>query len=436
MKKLFEKLPFCPADILLPQKCDLSLWSVVACDQYTSQPEYWQRVEERVGRDPSSLRLILPESCLEGPNVETDIMEINNTMTRYLREGRFRTCPDSLIYVERTLDCGKVRRGLIGMVDLEQYNYEPGSGAPVRATEGTVLSRIPPRVAVRKNAPIELPHVMLLADDPDKTIIEPLAGQTEEMEPLYDFDLMERGGHITGRKLTQAQTEQTAKALHALADPTAFNTRYHTQNEAVLLFAVGDGNHSLATAKECYERQKRITPPEQWESLPARYALCELVNLHDESLEFEPIHRVVFGVEPEELLADFSAAVQRGELSGDRAGEHHLLYICNGQGAYTGEGIIRVENPAAQLPVGTLQNFLDSYLAAHPGARIDYIHGEEVARTLAVGRTDAIAFLLPPMRKEELFPTVIHDGVLPRKTFSMGEAHDKRFYLEARKIRG
>ena len=295
--------PFRPADILLPRDCDLSLWSVVACDQYTSQPEYWQRVEERVGKAPSALRLILPESCLEGPNVETDIMEINTTMTRYLREGRFKEYPNSLFYVERTLDSGKVRRGLIGMVDLEQYDYEPGSGAPIRATEGTVLSRIPPRVAVRKNAPIELPHVMLLADDPERTVIEPLSERTGEMEPVYDFTLMERGGHIRGWRLGEQEQEQVFSALEALADPAAFQTRYHLKEELpVLLFAVGDGNHSLATAKECYERAKKLTPPEHWASLPSRYALCELVNLHDESLEFEPIHRVVFGVKPEDLL--------------------------------------------------------------------------------------------------------------------------------------
>ena len=190
MNDLFDGLPFRPADILLPQNCDLSLWSVIACDQYTAQPEYWQRVENRVGRAPSALRLILPESCLEGPSVETDIMEINNTMSRYLREGRFQEYPNALIYVERTLEGGRVRRGLVGMVDLEAYDYEPGSRSAVRATEGTVMSRIPPRVAVRKNAPIELPHAILLADDPERTLIEPLSGQTGEMELLYDFDLM------------------------------------------------------------------------------------------------------------------------------------------------------------------------------------------------------------------------------------------------------
>ena len=430
MKDAFDTLPFRPADILLPRDCDLSLWSVVACDQYTSQPEYWQRVEDRVGKAPSALRLILPESCLEGPNVETDIMEINNTMTRYLREGRFRTLPSALVYVERTLDCGKVRRGLVGMVDLEQYDYEPGASALIRATEGTVLSRIPPRVAVRKNAPIELPHAMLLVDDPDKTVIEPLSIRTGEMEPLYDFELMERGGHIRGWLLTQEQQEQVARVLRVLADPVHFRTRYGLGKDApVMLFAVGDGNHSLATAKECYERAKKLTPPDQWDSLPARYALCELGNLHDDSLEFEPIHRVVFGVKPEELLEEllrwYPEAPQRAD------GQGHVLFWTGGGR----EGTVTVPQPKAQLPVGTLQAFLDDYLVRHPGVRVDYIHGEDVARELAGSRENAVAFLLPPMGKEKLFPTVIHDGVLPRKTFSMGEAQDKRFYLEARRIR-
>ena len=429
-----NNFPFQSADILLPQNCDLSLWSVVACDQYTSQPEYWQRVEERVGRAPSALRLILPESCLEGPDVETDIMEINNTMTRYLREGRFAEYPHSLIYVERTLNCGRVRRGLVGMVDLEQYDYEPGAQTPVRATEGTVLSRIPPRVAVRKNAPIELPHVMLLADDPRETVIEPLAAQTGEMELLYDFDLMERGGHIRGWRLGEKQMDQVARAMEALADPETFRRRYNLSEDVpVLLFAVGDGNHSLATAKECYERAKRLTPQEQWDSLPARYALCELVNLHDHSLEFEPIHRVVFGVDPRFLvdeLTRYYPNTLRGEGPDTDQRRHVLRYVYAGE-----EGAVTVLTPRAQLAVGTLQTFLDEFLAAHPQSRIDYVHGDDVARSLAQEREDAIAFLLPAMGKEELFPTVIHDGVLPRKTFSMGEAHDKRFYLEARRIR-
>ncbi len=425
----FEQLPFKPADILLPQDCDYDRWSVVACDQYTSQPEYWQRVEERVGHAPSSLRLILPESSLDGPEVEMDIMDINSTMSRYVREGRFKTLPDSMIYVERTLACGKVRRGLVGMADLSAYDYEPGSDVMIRATEGVVLSRIPPRVAVRKNAPIELPHAMLLADDPDCTVIEPLSTQTGSMELLYDFELMEQGGHIQGWKLGDSQLERVASALSALADPAAFNARYGTESQPVMLFSVGDGNHSLATAKECYERQKRLHPPEKWDSLPARFALCELINLHDGSLEFEPIHRVVFHTEPEPLLDALVRCYPGSRRGAAPAGNGHpLRYVYAG-----GEGVITVPKNAAHLPVAALQDFLDAYLTTHPG-RVDYIHGEDVTREFAA-RPGNLAFLLPPMAKEALFPSVIHGGVLPRKTFSMGEPHDKRFYLEARKIR-
>ncbi|MDE7003975.1 MAG: DUF1015 domain-containing protein [Oscillospiraceae bacterium] len=428
MKADFTNLPFRPADILLPQNCDYDKWAVVACDQYTSQPEYWQRVEERVGRAPSALRLILPESSLDGPQVEMDIMDINATMSRYVREGRFKTLPGAMIYVERTLHSGRLRRGLVGMADLKDYDYEPGSDALIRATEGVVMSRIPPRIAVRKNAPIELPHAMLLTDDPQRTVIEPLSAQTEEMELLYDFDLMEQGGHVKGWLLGERQLEQVAAALSALADPAAFNARYGVQDQPVMLFAMGDGNHSLATAKECYERQKRLVPPEKWDAIPARFALCELVNLHDESLEFEPIHRVVFHTDPQALLDALVRAypgARRGRTAGDGL---PLRCLCAGE-----EGVVTVPACAARLPVGALQSFLDDYLMDHPG-RVDYIHGEDVAREFA-SRPGNIAFLLPPMDKEELFPSVIHDGVLPRKTFSMGEAHDKRFYLEARKIR-
>ncbi len=428
MNDLFQVIPFQPADILLPRDCDMTRWSVVACDQYTSQPEYWQRVADFVGKAPSTLKLVLPESCLEGPDVEGDIMEINTTMSHYLRQNRFNTLPDSLVYVERRLDDGMVRRGIVGMVDLEQYDYEPGSPALIRATEGTVLSRIPPRVAVRKNAPIELPHVMLLCDDRSGAVILPLAEQTGKMEQVYDFELMERGGHITGWKLGDEQLEQLSAALTELADPAAFREKYGVgEDVSVMLFAVGDGNHSLATAKECYERQKKLTPPEQWANLPARFALVELCDLHDESLQFEAIHRVVFGVNPTELLADLKAAIP-GSYEGEGAG-HVLHYVTR-----EGKGTITVPTPTAQLPVGTLQGFLDDWLAAHKGSGVDYIHGEDVVVELA-RRPDAVGFLLPSMGKEELFPTVIHDGVLPRKTFSMGHAHDKRFYLEARKIR-
>ena len=420
MNDIFDGLPFKPADILLPRDFDLSVWSVVACDQYTSQPEYWQRVEERVGRAPSALRLILPESCLEGPSVETDIMEVNNTMSRYLREGRFQEYPDALIYVERTLDSGKVRRGLVGMADLEAYDYEPGSSSAIQATEGVVMSRIPPRVAVRKNAPIELPHAILLSDCGD--IVAPLAGRTGEMELLYDFELMEGGGYVKGWLLTREQQEQTARAIRARKE-------WADRERDGLLFVAGDGNHSLAAAKECYERRKGLTDPTQWPDLPSRYALCELVDLSGNGVDFEPIHRVVFGVKPEELLdalMKYCPSAVRGREEG------HVLPFVIGRWS---QGEITVTKPAANLPVDTLQRFLDDYTASHPKARVDYIHGEAEARALAEEREDAVAFLLPRPRWPELFDAVVRDGLLPRKTFSIGQAKDKRFYLEARKIR-
>ncbi len=423
MKPAFENLGFYPADILLPNVADMTRWSVVACDQYTSEPEYWNRVEEFVGEAPSTLRLILPESRLEGPDVEREIAAINRKMVEYRQAGLFRELPASLIYVERTQQNGAVRRGLVGMVDLEDYDYTPGSSTLIRATEGTVLSRIPPRVKVRRNAELELPHIMLLIDDRDQTVIEPLAGQKGEMEPEYDFPLMEGGGHLAGWKLNEAQLEQTAERLRTLGSQEEFDRRYRVEGRPVLLFATGDGNHSLATAKTVYEELKRENPRQ---AAKARYALAEVVNLHDAALEFEPIHRVVFGVEPERLLEELLAAYPGAYIGRGRG--HQIRFVHGG-----GRGTVTVPNPRAQLAVGTLQSWLDGYAAAH-GCKVDYIHGDDVAAQLGA-QPGNIGFLLPPMEKEELFQTVIQDGVLPRKTFSMGEAHDKRFYLEARKIR-
>ena len=425
MNESFKNLGFYPADILLPKDADMTKWAVVACDQFTSQPEYWQAVEDMVGDAPSTLRLILPEARLGSPTVEEDIAAINRTMEEYLEGGLFRTLPDSLIYVERTQSDGRVRRGLVGMVDLEQYDFTPGSGALIRATEGTVLTRIPPRVRVRRNAPIELPHVMLLIDDPDRTVIEPLAGEPA-MERLYDFDLQQGGGHITGWKLTAEQVEAVAAALTALASPEAMEQKYGMGGAAPLLFAAGDGNHSLATAKRCYEDLKAVTPPEQWADLPARYALVEVVNNHDEALQFEPIHRVVFGADPETLLAEFRKQYPNAY---EGKGEGHAIEV-----VWAGhDGFITVPAPKMQLAVGTLQSFLDVYVQAH-GGEVDYIHGDDVAREL--GRKEGnMAFLLPAMGKAQLFKTVMADGVLPRKTFSMGHAQDKRYYVEARHIR-
>ena len=423
-----EKTAFSPADILLPHDCGLTKWAVVACDQYTSQPEYWERVDQYVGDAPSTLRLILPESKLESDNVDEEIQKINATMEQYLQEERLRPVEDAMIFVERKLANGKTRLGLLGKLDLEEYSYEKGSGTPIRATEGTVLSRIPPRMKVRENAPIELPHIMVLIDDPDKKIIEPLTKDVnrKQMSKIYSATLMENGGRITGSLLSKYQAKKIQEALAELGDPQRFEEFYHAPGKPVLTYAMGDGNHSLATAKACWEKLKPTLSPQEQETHPARYALVELVNLHDDSLEFEPIHRVVFGVDPQKLLADLLAAYP-GAHTGEGEG-HQFTYVLPGA-----RGPITVPNPTAQLAVGTLQNFLDRYLEEN-GGKVDYIHGEDVVEQLA-SQPGSIGFLLPAMGKDQLFPTVIFDGALPRKTFSMGEAHDKRFYLEARRIK-
>ena len=426
MNTKFKPLGFYPADILLPKDADMTRWAVVACDQFTSQPEYWQAVEETVGDAPSTLRLILPEARLNEPDVEDSIAKINAAMSEYLNSGIFRTLEQSLVYIERTQSDGTIRHGLIGMVDLEQYDFTPGSGALIRATEGTVLERIPPRVRVRKNAPIELPHVMLLIDDPAGTVIEPLMGETEKMAPLYQFSLQQGGGDLKGWKLTEEQVDAVAEAMSHLCTSDEMEKKYGLGTAAPLLFAVGDGNHSLATAKRCYEDLKRVTPEEEWAALPARYALVEVVNNHDSALQFEPIHRVMFGVEPEAVLEALKAYYP-GTYEG--TGEGHVI-------AYThagGSGTITIPNPKVQLAVGSLQAFIDEYLKNHAG-EVDYIHGDDVTDELG-SNPGNLGFKVPGMEKEQLFKTVMADGVLPRKTFSMGHAQDKRYYVEARKIR-
>ena len=419
MNEKFKSLGFYPADILLPKDADMEKWAVVACDQFTSEPAYWERVEQTVGSAPSTLRLILPEAELKAPDVDARIEKINAAMDDYLRRDLFTTLRDALIYVEREQSDGRIRHGLVGMVDLEAYDFTPGSGALIRATEGTVLERIPPRAKVRRNAPIELPHVMLLIDDPDKTVIEPLTAEAAGMEKLYDFDLMERGGHIRGYRLSNAQIDAVADALTGLCADEAMRKKYGVSGVAPLLFAVGDGNHSLATAKACWEEQKDTNPL-------ARFALVEVVNNHDDALQFEPIHRVLFGADPKVFRDEFRAFYPNAR---EGRGEGHCIEV-----VYEGcDGFWTVPDPKVQLAVGTLQAFLDEYLKKH-GGEVDYIHGDDVTRELGA-KPGNMGFLLPAMGKEQLFKTVMADGVLPRKTFSMGHAQDKRYYVEARKIR-
>jgi len=426
MDQKFAKLGMKRADILLPRDADMSKWAVVACDQFTSQPEYWEEVDRIAGEDPSTLRLILPESKLNDANVDEHIENINKSMSEYLARDIFKTYENAILYIERTQSDGEIRHGLVTAVDLEQYDYTPGSGSLIRATEGTVLERIPPRVRVRKDAPIELPHVMLLIDDPKKTCIEPITAETASMEKVYDFELMMKGGHLKGWKLSDCQAERLADALTYLTSDEAMSEKYNLSGVAPLLFAVGDGNHSLATAKTCYENLKKVLPAEELANHPARYALVEIENLHDDALKFEPIHRVLFDVDAEKLMADFKAYYP-GAHEGEGEG-HTIAYTWAG-----GKGYITVPNPKVQLAVGTLQNFLDEYLKAN-GGEVDYIHGDEITDELG-SKPGNIGFKLTAMGKDQLFKTVIADGVLPRKTFSMGHAEDKRYYVEGRKIK-
>ncbi len=417
---------FSAAEILLPHSKDLTRWSVAACDQYTSEPQYWQRVESFVGAAPSALRLVLPEVWLGQPDEQQRIEQIHRTMQAYLDNDQFELLPDSMIYLERTLAPGKVRHGLIGKLDLLCYDYASDTKSLVRPTEGTVEDRLPPRIRVRQGAPLELPHVMLLVDDPQQRLFGPVCARRDRLRKVYDFALMEQGGHAAGWQLDQTAIGGVQQALDALYQDACAGG---TQNP--LLFAVGDGNHSLATAKACFEQLCSDLSPAEWMQHPARWALVELVNLHDPSLQFEPIHRVLFGAQPQPFLEALGRAHRLQELHDPQppaAGVQQFTLLAHDQ-----QRQFAILDPCAALTVGTLQAFLDKYLAAQPQLRLDYIHGEDAMKRLC-SQPDTIGLLLPPMRKETLFPSVQQDGALPRKTFSMGHAQEKRFYLEARSL--
>lgn len=417
-------IPFKRGNILLPKNTDMTKWSVVACDQYTSEPEYWNDVEKIVGDAPSTLKLTLPEIYLEDENVSERIAKINSNMKALLDEDFFNEYKDSMIYLERTQSDGKIREGLIGVVDLEAYSYEKGAETPIRATEKTVIERIPPRVKIRENAPLELPHIMILIDDDKKQIIENLKNKVSEDDIVYDFDLMKNGGHVKGYLLNEETMDEVDKGLKELADKEVFAKKYDVNNKEVLLFAMGDGNHSLATAKACYEKLKETMSEEEYLNNPARYALVELVNLHSSALEFEAINRVIFNTEPEKLLNSLKEYYQ---INKDGNGQK-IEVITNDV-----DEKWYIENPKSNIAVSSIQIFLDEYLKNNEG-KIDYIHGEETTKNLAK-QSGNVGFIFEAMPKNELFKTVILDGSLPRKTFSMGHSYDKRYYLESRKIK-
>ena len=405
-----KKSLFNPADILLP-KGDYEKWSVIACDQFTSRVDYWEDVKKIAGDAPSVINLIYPEVYLGKTDAQETVKSINVKMLEYIGSGVFEEYKDSFIYVERIQSDGRLRAGIVGAVDLEKYDYNEGSTSEIRATEKTVLERIPPRVQIRKDASLELPHILMLIDDAEKTFIEPLAALAEngKMQKLYDFTLMLGGGSIKGYLVPKEYNEKIVAAVEALGN----------KNGGIAL-AVGDGNHSLATAKACYA----LNPNET-----TRYALTELVNLHSPALEFEPIYRTAENVDAENVYAEFIAFLNKNGAKVSENGKQKITFV-----AGECEKTVKIDNPPHVLAVGTVQLFLDEYIKTNTKAEIDYIHGEDEVISIAK-KPDACGFIYDCLTKAELFPAVAKEGVLPRKTFSMGHARDKRYYTEARKIK-
>lgn len=392
---------FTPADILLPRVDDMTKWSCIACDQFTAEPEYWREAERIVGSEPSTLLLMLPEAWLGVRDSAAETRKIYAAMKNYVNRGIFRTVEQSFIYVERTLPSGAVRRGLVGKLDLECYDWAPGSATPVRATEGTVESRLPARVEVRRGATLEMPHIMVFIDDPENAVIPSAAGG----EVLYDFELMLGGGHIRGSRVTGEAAERLTAALEA--------------PEGSVRFAMGDGNHSLAAAKRCWEQIKRNLPEPELETHPARYALAEIVNIHDEAVTFEPIHRVLLETVPRGFIEEAAARLPRGK----------------GQAVTLLAGRREMEIETG-MPLGALVALVDELLGdwrREHGGEPDYIHGDEEARALG-GKPSSVGVLLPRLEKAELFPYITEHGPYPKKSFSIGHARDKRYYLECRAI--
>jgi uncharacterized protein (DUF1015 family) len=431
-----------PAQGISPEK-----WAVVACDQYTSEPLYWEKVEDFTNGVPSTYHLIFPEVYLERENSvekQNRIENINNAMCSYIDNNYFSEVKNSMIYVERKTSAGKVRKGLVFAVDLENYDFSKGSQSLIRATEGTIMDRLPPRIRIRENACLELPHIMLLIDDRDYGTIENLSKAKDKMKHLYSFSLMMNSGYLDGYQVNDEELlTNIFESLRKLKSKEDFSKKYGVGDQlSPLLFAVGDGNHSLATAKSCWNQLKMTLTDEEKQTHPAKFALIELVNVHDPALEFEPIHRLLFNIKASDVLSSFvKYYTDKGLKCGfeytsglngipeNNSSMHVIPFIHNDKTGY-----VWVGEPSFTLDVATLQSFLDNYLKENNGVELDYVHGESIVSDLG-GKDGNMGFLLSPMDKYDLFKTVIVDGTLPRKTFSMGEADEKRFYMECRNLR-
>ena len=423
---------FTAADILLPAAgVPLDPWACIAVDQFTSQPEYWQRAEQRAENKPSTLHIVLPEAYLGTPQEDARLQSIRRTMEDYRHTVLTRKV-HGYVYVERTQMDGTIRQGLVGAVDLEAYDYTSGAKPAIRPSESTVVERIPPRLKVRRGAALETPHVMMLADDPGCTLVEPIGAHKSELKKLYEGELMQGGGHIAGWAVEDpAMLAQIDAALAALGSQEAFDAKYpQAKGAKPLTLAVGDGNHSLAAAKACWEELKATLTPEERENHPARWCLAEVCNVHSPAIEIEPIHRVLFNVDCGAVLLALIAW-----------SDSNMAGICFGdskQQAFTLAGphvsnVLSFEDPVAPLTVGTVDEFIEYFMARHSEARVDYVHDEPAVRALT--RQGGVAFLLPPFEKSDLFKGIVMGGVLPRKTFSMGHAEEKRYYIECRRIK-
>jgi uncharacterized protein (DUF1015 family) len=426
----FEKFGICVPEILLPSEKNLKTWCVIACDQYTQDEKYWNDVEKIVGENPSTLNLILPEIFLSSPDKNLRVEKIKSCMKKYLDEKIFSSPQKEFIYVERKTSYGRIRKGLVAAVDLEKYDWTPFSKNLIRATEATIVERLPPRKEIRKNAPLELPHIMLLVNDPKKNLVEKIGEDAKKNPPLYEGDLMMNAGSIAGYGVNSA--DEMLKILRALETLKNENT---TEAGGTFLFAVGDGNHSLATAKSVWDEEKKSAVPDE----NVRFALVEIVNLYDDGLTFEPIHRVVFGCKKENLISfvqkkldakiyeEKNAASLEEKIKSSRS-DFGFVYSSGGEKKF-----VRLSASIQELAVSALQPVLDEELSAEKNARIDYIHGADEIFRLAEN-DDALGILLPPVSKDSFFETIAVRGPLPRKSFSMGEASEKRFYLECRKL--
>jgi hypothetical protein len=425
LAQLGVKIP----DILLPNtnSVELEKWAVVACDQYTSEEEYWADVDNLVGDSYSTLRLILPEVYLESPDKKQKIEKITATMKDYLSKEVFSEYKQTAVLVTRKDSAGLLRKGLVLALDLEQYDWRPEKNTLIRATEGTILDRIPPRKEIRKDAPLEFPHILVLIDDPENLMFSAAQAAESQENLLYDFDLMKGSGRLTGYAV---RTEEVLMNIAQALETIHARRREKYGMDTNMLFAMGDGNHSLATAKSMWEELKSSLSEEEKNNHPARFALVEIENIHDEGILFEPIHKTLFEIDREKFMQFFADSDFVTELgsAAQAADENSLAIMVEGEN----ESYFELNDPSTTVCAGAVQNIIDRYLDKFDG-EVDYIHGEESARNLAK-KPKSLSFLLPGISKDTFFKTVVEDGSYPRKTFSMGEADDKRFYMEGRKI--